>query len=141
MSRSRLLVAVSSPWAGEKLARPVVDLATRLEARVTVAHVAVVRSEDEHVDQAAKRGEGALAALAVALEAEGIEAERIMLFGDDVAKAILHAANEAACTLVVAGCTARGPIRRWIVGDVPTFLVRQAAVPVLLLPTAWDGRV
>ncbi len=141
MFRSRLLVAVSSPWAAEKLALPVVDLASRLEARVVVAHVAVVRPEDEHVDQAAKRGEGALAVLGEALEAGGIEMEGVMLFGDDVAKAILHAAGEGNCSLIVAGCTARGPIRRWVAGDVPTFLVRQSAVPVLLLPTVWNGRV
>ena len=45
---SRLLVAVSSPWASDKLADPIADLARRLEASVHVAHVATLQETDEH---------------------------------------------------------------------------------------------
>ena len=38
MSKSRLLVAVSSPWASEKFLAPIADIANRLEADVIVAH-------------------------------------------------------------------------------------------------------
>lgn len=36
---SRILVAVSSPWAAEKAVDPVTDLAKRLSAEVLVIHV------------------------------------------------------------------------------------------------------
>lgn len=36
---SRILVAVSSPWAAEKVVTPLVELANRLSADVLVVHV------------------------------------------------------------------------------------------------------
>ncbi|MFP4144283.1 MAG: universal stress protein [Phycisphaeraceae bacterium] len=141
MSRSRLLIAVSSPWASEKLVRPMADMAHRLGAEVVVAHVAQLQEEDEHESDATQRGEQTLKLLTDGLRDQGIEAEGVMLFSDDTAKAILNTARARQCTMIILGLTGRGVLKRLIAGDVPTNLIRQTELPVLLCPANWSGMV
>ena len=139
LNRSRLLVAVSSPWASEKLTSPIADLARRLEADVLVAHVAQLNDEDEHEGDAKQRGEQTLKLLTEAMQQAGVRAEGVMLFGDDVPKAIINTAKARACTMIVLGLTGKGVFRRLIAGDVPGNIIRQADLPVLLCPANWTG--
>lgn len=138
---SRLLVAVSSPWASEKLAGPIADLAVRLDAEVFVAHVATLQEADEHESDATQRGEQTLQLLTEGLKNAGVQAEGIMLFSDDTAKAILNTARARNCSLIVLGLTGKGVLKRLIAGDVPTNIIRAAEIPVLLCPANWDGSI
>lgn len=138
---SRLLVAVSSPWASDKLAEPIADLARRLDASVHVAHVATLQEADEHESDATQRGEQTLQLLTDRLKQAGVEAEGIMLFSDDTAKAILNTARARNCTLVVLGLTGKGVLKRLIAGDVPTNIIRSSEIPVMLCPANWDGSI
>src|SRR5690606_17102483 len=83
LTKSRLLIAVSSPWAAEKLTAPVADLARRLDAEAIVAHVAQLQDEDEHESDARQRGEQTLKLLADGLKQAGVTVEGLMLFSDD----------------------------------------------------------
>lgn len=139
MSKSRLLVAVSSPWASEKLAEPISDLAKRLDAQVIVAHVAQLKDEDEHESDANQRGEETLKLLTEDLRKAGVDAEGIMLFSNDVPKALLSTAKARNCTMIVLGLTGKGVLKRLIAGDVPANIIRQADLPVLLCPANWTG--
>lgn len=139
MSQSRLLVAVSSPWASEKLAGPIADLARRLDAETIVAHVAQMQDQDEHESDARQRGEQTLNTLTNDLRHAGVEAEGVMLFANDVAKAILNTARARNCTMIVLGLSGKGVLKRLIAGDVPGNLIRQADLPVLLCPANWAG--
>lgn len=141
MAKSRILVAVSSPWASEKLAPAVADLTRRLDAEVIVAHVAHVQEEDETESDAKQRGEQTLKVFTSTLVEAGIKAEGVMLFSDDVSKAILNTAKARACTLIVLGLTSKGVIRRLIAGDVPSDIIKQVEVPVLLCPANWAGTI
>ena len=134
MANSRILVGVSSPWASEKFVTPIIDLARRLEASVAIAHVAQLQEEDEHDSDAKQRGEQTLKLLAEALQEADIEAERVLLFSDDVAKALLKTARARDCTLIVLGLTGKSMLKRLIAGDVPGNVVRQTDIPVLLFP-------
>jgi nucleotide-binding universal stress UspA family protein len=136
---SRILVAVSSPWASEKIARPLADLASRLGAEVLVAHVAIEHEADESELDAQNRAASTLAALAGALDPLGVRSRQVMLFGNDPARAILDAAHEQQATLLVLGLGAKGVLRRLVSGDVPSSILRQADLPVMLLPANWDG--
>ena len=136
-----MLVAVSSPWASEKLVGPIADLARRLQAETVVAHVAQLQEEDEHESDATQRGEQTLKLLTDGLREAGITAEGVMLFSDDTSKAILNTAHARQCTMIVLGLTGRGVLRRLIAGDVPSNLIRQTDLPVLLCPANWDGTV
>lgn len=141
MSRSRILIAVSSPWASEKLAEPIADLARRLDARALVAHVAHLHEDDEHESDAKARGEQTLRLLTEKLQNAGIDAEGIMLFSDDVPKAILNTAKAHTCTMIILGLTGKGVLKRLIAGDVPNNIIRSADIPVLLCPANWNGTI
>lgn len=136
-----MLVAVSSPWASEKLAVPIADLARRLDAQAVVVHVAQLQDEDEHESDATQRGEQTLNVLTDGLKAEGIEAESLMLYSDDTSKALLNTARAKQCTLIVLGLSGRGVLKRLISGDVPGNLMRQTDLPVLLCPANWSGTI
>jgi nucleotide-binding universal stress UspA family protein len=135
-----MLIAVSSPWASEKFAGPIADLAQRLESEAIVAHVANVQEEDEHESDATNRGEQTLKLLTDGLREAGISAEGVMLFSDDTAKAILNTARARDCSMIVLGLTWRQAsgiwraLKRLIAGDVPGNLIRQTDLPVLLWP-------
>jgi nucleotide-binding universal stress UspA family protein len=139
--KSKLLVAVSSPWASEKLTEPIADLARRLEASAVVAHVATLQEEDEHESDATQRGEQTLKLLTEGLQRLGISAEGVMLFSDDTPKAIMNTAHARECTMIVLGLTGKGVFKRLIAGDVPGNIIRQADLPVLLCPANWAGNI
>ena len=134
-----MLVAVSSPWASEKLAQPIADLANRLSAEVLVSHVTTLHDEDEHESDATQRGEQTLKLLVDELRSAGVPTEGVMLFSDDTAKAILNTAKARGCTMIVLGLTGKGVLKRLIAGDVPANIIRQADMPVLLCPANWSG--
>jgi nucleotide-binding universal stress UspA family protein len=139
--KSKLLVAVSSPWASEKLTEPIADLARRLDASAVVAHVATLQEEDEHESDATQRGEQTLKLLTEGLQRLGISAEGVMLFSDDTPKAIMNTAHARECTMIVLGLTGKGVFKRLIAGDVPGNIIRQADLPVLLCPANWSGNI
>lgn len=134
-----MLVAVSSPWASEKLLGPLTDMARRLDAEVVVAHVAQLQDEDEHETDAHQRGEQTLKLLTDGLRDAGVHAEGVMLFSNDTAKALLNTAKARECSLIVLGLTGKGVLKRLIAGDVPANIIRQADLPVLLCPANWSG--
>jgi nucleotide-binding universal stress UspA family protein len=134
-----MLVAVSSPWASERLARPITGLAQRLGAEAVIAHVATLQDEDEQESDATQRGEQTLKVLSESLQEAGVTTEGIMLFSDDTPKALMNTAHARGCTFIVLGLTSRGMLRRLIAGDVPGNIIRQADLPVLLCPSSWSG--
>ena len=141
MAASRIMVAVSSPWASEKLFATVHDLADRLAGSVVVTHVVRATEEDDSTDQARQRGEQTLAGLADRLQEAKVQAEGVLLFGDDVARAILNAARAHNITLIVLGLSGKGRVARLLEGDVPQQVMRQADVPVLMFPPDWSGAI
>ena len=141
MSESRILVAVSSPQASQKLAPSIADLAKRLDGQVVVAHVAQQRNEDERESDARQRGEQSLRIFTEPLHNSGVTAEGVMLFSDDVPKAILNTAAARECTLIVLGLSGKGMVKRLFSGDIPAEIMRQANVPVMLCPGTWAGVV
>ena len=134
-----MLIAVSSPWASEKLTGPIADLAKRLGAEALVTHVAEVKDEDESESEARQRGEQTLKLLVESLQTAGVTAEGVMLFADDVPKAIINTAKARGCTMIVLGLTGKGVFKRLIAGDVPGNIIRMADLPVLLCPANWSG--
>jgi nucleotide-binding universal stress UspA family protein len=137
---SRILVAVSSPTASRSLTEPVVDLARRLGSEAVVAHVARLRDEDETEADPKNRGDQTLQMLSAAMQGAGVPVQSVMLFSDDVAKAILNTARAQHCTLIVLGLTARGLLGRLLGRDVAGQIMRHADIPVLLCPLNWNRR-
>ena len=141
MARSRILVAVSSPWASDRLHETIRDLAIRLSGSVVVAHVAQPHEEDACEADTRQRGEQTLKTLADKLADSGISVESELLFGDDIAKAVVNAAQAHKATMIILGASGKGRMARLLAGDVPQQVIRAADRPVLVFPADWSGTV
>lgn len=137
---SRILVAVSSPLASERVVVPVADLARRLDAEVLVVHVnrptAATGSAQPGGD-----GEQAVRTLGDKIRTKGVAVQTLLMFSDDVAQAILSTAVEREATLIVLGLTGKNVFARLIAGNVPVELIRDTRIPVVLLPPDFRGTV
>ena len=137
---SRILVAVSSPWASERAAEPIADLARRLGAEVLVVHVSRP-SGGQLREQEQADGEAAIRLLRDRLLEKNVPVQDLLTFSDDIARAILNTAVEREATLIVLGLTGKNVFARLLAGNVPVELIRQTKVPVLILPPDWHRTV
>lgn len=135
---SRILIAVSSAWAAERAAEPVADMAKRLGAQVLVIHVSRP-SAGQMREQEQADGETAVNLLREKLQQRDVPVETLLLFSDDIARAILNTAAERDVSLIVLGLTGRNVFSRLLAGNVPVELIKSTKVPVLLLPPDWTA--
>ncbi|HWE92942.1 MAG: UspA family protein [Phycisphaerales bacterium] len=137
---SRILVAVSSPWAAQKVVDPVADLAKRLGAEVLVVHVSRP-SGGQMREQEQANGEAAIHLLREKLQERGLNVQELLMFSDDIARAVINTAVERDVTLIVLGLTGKNVFARLLAGNVPVELIRQTKIPVLILPPDWSKTV
>jgi nucleotide-binding universal stress UspA family protein len=137
---SRIMIAVSSPWAAQKAVEPVADLAKRLGAEVLVVHVSRP-SGGQMREQEQADGESSINMLRQALSDKGISVQTLLMFSEDIARAILNVAAEREVTLIVLGMTGKNIFARLLAGNVPVELIKNTRIPVLLLPPDWNGTI
>ena len=137
---SRILVAVSSPEASERVVVPVADLARRLDAEVLVIHVTRPTSATGSNDRG-DQGEQAVRTLGDKIRAKNVAVQTLLMFSDDVAQAILSTAVERKATLILLGLTGKNVFARLIAGNVPVELLRETKIPVMLLPPDYRGTI
>ena len=137
---SRILVAVSSPLASERVVTPIADLAHRLEAEVLVVNVTRPTSAGTS-PRDGDAGEQAVRLLGDKIRAKGVAVQTLLMFSDDVAQAILGTAVERQVTLIVLGLTGKNVFARILAGNVPVELIRETKIPVMLLPPDFRGTV
>jgi nucleotide-binding universal stress UspA family protein len=135
---SRILIAVSSPWAAQKVVDPLADLAKRLGAEVLVVHVSRP-SGGQMREQEQADGEAAITLLREKLQEKQITVQTLLMFSDDIARAVLNTAAEREVTLIVLGLTGKNVFARLLAGNVPVELIKNTKVPVLLLPPDFSG--
>ena len=137
---SRIMVSVSSPWASERLAEPVGDLAKRIGAEVLVVHVSRP-SGGQMREQEQADGESAISLLRQKLEEKGVSVQTLLMFSDDIARAILNTAVEREVTLICLGLTGKNVFARLLAGNVPVELIKNTRIPVLLFPPDHKGSI
>jgi nucleotide-binding universal stress UspA family protein len=137
---SRILVAVSSPWASERMVDPLTALAKRLSAEVLVVHVSRP-SGGQMREQEQADGEAAISLLRQRLEERGVDVQTLLMFSDDIARAVLNTALEREVTLIVLGLTGKNIFARLLAGNVPVELIKNTKVPVLLMPPDYKGTI
>ncbi len=137
---SRILVAVSSNYAAQRVIDCVSDLARRLGAEVLVVHVSRP-SAGQMREQEQAEGESALRFLRERLQARGINVQDLLMFSDDIARAVLNTAVEREATLIVLGLTGKNVFARLLAGNVPVELIRNTKIPVLILPPDWNQHI
>jgi nucleotide-binding universal stress UspA family protein len=135
---SRILIAVSSPWAAQKVLDPLADLAKRLSAEVLVVHVSRP-SGGQMREQEQADGEAAITLLREKLQEKQITVQTLLMFSDDIARAVLNTATEREVTLIVLGLTGKNVFARLLAGNVPVELIKNTRIPVLLLPPDFSG--
>lgn len=135
---SRLLIAVSSPWAAQKVVDPVALLATQLNAEVLVVHVSRP-SAGQMREQEQADGEAAISLLRESLQQREVAVQTLLMFSDDIARAILNTAVEREVSMIVLGLTGKNVFARLLAGNVPVELIKNTKIPVLLLPPDWNG--
>jgi nucleotide-binding universal stress UspA family protein len=137
---SRILVAVSSPWAAKKVAEPLADLARRLSAEVLVVHVSRP-SGGQMREQEQADGEAAIRLLREYLQEQNVGVQDLLMFSDDIARAILNTAVEREVTMIVLGLTGKNVFARLLAGNVPVELIKNTPIPVLILPPDYSKTV
>jgi nucleotide-binding universal stress UspA family protein len=137
---SRILVAVSSPWASERIVDGVGDMAKRLAAEVLVVHVSRP-SGGQLREQEQADGETSISLLRDKLQQQGITVQTLLMFSDDIARAILNTATEREVSMIVLGLTGKNVFARLLAGNVPVELIKNTKIPVLLLPPDWKKPV
>ena len=137
---SRILIAVSSPWAAEKVLDCLGDLALRLTAEVLVVHVSRP-SGGQMREQEQADGEAAIRLLREKLQARGIVVQDLLMFSDDIARAVLNTAVEREVTMIVLGLTGKNVFARLLAGNVPVELIKNTKIPVLILPPDWNRTI
>jgi nucleotide-binding universal stress UspA family protein len=135
---SRILVAVSSPWAAKKVVAVVADMAQRMGAEVLVVHVSRP-SGGQMREQEQADGEAAISLLRQALQDRGLSVQTLLMFSEDIAQAILNIAQERQVSLIALGLTGKNVFARLLAGNVPVELIKNTPVPVLLLPPDWNS--
>lgn len=137
MARTILL-----PHDGSRLAERAVPFAAAL-AKASGARIVLFReAEVFSMDQLP---ELEVTAVAERLRAQGVTADPVVdhLREDDVPAAILEAARAQHADLVVMSTHGRGGLGRWLYGSVADRVLRDAELPVLLVPAAaerpWPG--
>lgn len=134
------MIAVSSPWAAQKAVEPVADLAKRLGAEVLVVHVSRP-SGGQMREQEQADGESSINMLRQALSDKGLAVQTLLMFSEDIARAILNVAAEREVTLIVLGMTGKNIFARLLAGNVPVELIKNTRIPVLMLPPDWNGTI
>ncbi len=134
---SRILVAVSSPWAAEKVVDALGDIALRLKAEVLVVHVSRP-SGGQMREQEQADGEAAIRLLREKLQERNIVVQDLLMFSDDIARAVLNTAVEREVTMIVLGLTGKNVFARLLAGNVPVELIKNTKIPVLILPPDWN---
>jgi len=137
---SKILVAVSSSLAAQRLVDPVGDLAKRLGAEVLVVHVSRPSgNQTREADEA--EGDKAVKTLQDGITAKGVSVQTLLMFSDDIARAVLNTAEEQNATLLCLGLTGKNVFARLLAGNVPVELIRNTKIPVLLFPPDFKEQV
>jgi nucleotide-binding universal stress UspA family protein len=137
---SRILLAVSSNYAAQKVVDCIVDLSQRLAAEILVVHVSRP-SGGQMREQEQQEGESAIRYLREKLVARGVAVQDLLLFSDDIARAILNTAVERDASMIVLGLTGKNVFARLLAGNVPVELIKNTKIPVLILPPDWNRTI
>jgi len=83
-------------------------------------------------------GEAAISLLREKLTSQNVVVQTLLMFSDDIARAILNTAVEREVSLIVLGLTGKNVFARLLAGNVPVELIKNTKIPVILLPPDWN---
>jgi nucleotide-binding universal stress UspA family protein len=130
------LVPVASPEDAAATAAAVAPYADAFDRilGVSVVEKAGGAPDKMPLEQAERRAEESLAALADPLREAGVEVETSVRYGTDVVETLVEAADEADAGAIVFTPREGGMLLRLLSGDLADRLVHESDVPVIALP-------
>jgi nucleotide-binding universal stress UspA family protein len=135
---SRLLLAVSPRWQQDARLDGLIEYAQRLGATLVLVHV--VDDSGNNPDENSP-GERLVEQMKEYIVRNNVNVETQVLCADDVAGAILKAADDTGCSTIIIGLASKGILSRLLEGNIAQEIIAGAHLPVLLLPPEWKGRV
>ncbi len=133
---SKILLAVSEQWTGDKRLDALGQWANRLDAPIIAVHVVVGLSDNTHEESP---GERALKDVVTQLKKTNPRVESLLLFANDLVDGLFQAATEHQATMIVLGLSRQGVLERLIEGNVQRAVLNNSRLPILALPPDWDG--
>jgi nucleotide-binding universal stress UspA family protein len=92
-------------------------------------------------EQEQAEGESSINLLRQSLQDRGIAVQTLLMFSEDIARALLNVAVEREVTMIVLGLTGKNIFARLLAGNVPVELIKDTKIPVLLVPPDWSGTI
>ena len=92
-------------------------------------------------EQEQATGEEAISFLREKLQARNVAVQDLLMFSDDIARAILNTSVERDVSLIVLGLTGKNVFARLLAGNVPVELIKNTTIPVMILPPDWNKTV
>lgn len=135
---SKILLAVSEQWTGDKRLDALGQWANRLDAPIIAVHVVVGLSESTSEESP---GERALKDVVAQLKKTNPRVESLLLFANDLADGIFRAAAEHEATMIVLGLSRQGVLERLIEGNIQRTILNNSRMPILALPPDWNGAI
>jgi nucleotide-binding universal stress UspA family protein len=136
-----ILVPIDGTECSLPAVRTAVNLARTLQARLTGVHVvapyaakgaaglSLLPGFRQRVQQASRK---ALSALRAHARAGGVRVDAVTLMGAEPAQAILQAAREKKCDLIVMASHGRGSLAGLLLGSETTKVLALASIPVMV---------
>lgn len=133
---SKILLAVSEQWTGDKRLDALGQWANRLDAPIIAVHVVVGLSETSKEESP---GERALKAVVAQLKRTNPRVESLLLFANDLVDGLFQAATEHDATMIILGLSRQGVLERLIEGNIQRSILNHSRLPILALPPEWNG--
>jgi len=148
MKYRHLLVPTDGSLVSARAERTAISVARQFGARITAMHVLAPYSPtalgeihglgpapltpDEYKRASEKRGKALLARVAARARRAGIRLDRVMVTDYDPAEALVRAARDHDCDLIVMGSSNRVGIQRIFLGSVASEVVNGTRVAALI---------
>ena len=145
---SNILVPTDGSTMSARAEKAAVEIARRFKARITVVHVMAPYSptalgeirglgpapltREEYTKAAEKRGKATLAKVAGRAKRAKVKAETLLVADADPGEALVKAARDHKCDLIVMASSSRVGIERIFLGSVASEVLSGARTPTLI---------
>lgn len=148
---TRILVPTDGSPVSELAAQAAIELARACGSSIVALSIAVpeailpsveggmVLDPGQQVDALLEHAHGFVGTLAQSVRHAGIDCTPVTRIDPDPARAIVDAAGEYRCDLIVMGSHGRRGLSRWLAGSVTQEVLAYAPVPVMVLRPALPG--
>jgi len=143
-----ILVPTDGSLLSARAAKAAVGLGKKFKARITAVHVVppyspqalseigavapAPLSREQYRQVAEKRGSAALKKVTARAGRAGLRSEALLVTDDDPGAALIRAAQNAGCDLIVMGSSSRAGIQRIFLGSVASEVLNGTRIPTLI---------